>query len=68
MGAAELSDGAGVRPRICRTDPLVIESRIVPLADADADRRDRQLRAIVNLLRGARRRAAGMRPDTGDTR
>jgi hypothetical protein len=33
-------------------DTLVVEVRIMPLADGDIARRDRQLHAIVNLLQG----------------
>jgi hypothetical protein len=30
----------------------VVEAKVIPLADGDTERRDRQLRAIVGLLRG----------------
>jgi hypothetical protein len=33
-------------------DALAVEVEVVPLADGDTERRDRQLRAIVGLLRG----------------
>lgn len=33
-------------------DAPVVEVKVVPLADGDAERRDQQLRAIVGLLRG----------------
>ncbi|MGC1850810.1 MAG: hypothetical protein WA687_00040 [Solirubrobacterales bacterium] len=33
-------------------DAFEVEVEVVPLADGDAERRDRQLRAIVSLLRG----------------
>lgn len=47
------------RPDRDASDALVVETRIVPLADGDTERRDRQLRAIVRLLRGVLARRAG---------
>jgi hypothetical protein len=44
-------------------DTLVVEGRVIPLADTDADRRDRQLRAIVGLLRGVVARREKSRVD-----
>ncbi len=43
--------------------PLVVEAKIIPLPDADTERRDQQLSAIVNLLQGvlARRQGSELR-------
>jgi hypothetical protein len=44
-------------------DGLVVEASVIPLVDGDADRRDRQLRAIVGLLRGVLARREKSRVD-----
>jgi hypothetical protein len=41
----------------------VVEVEVIPLVDGDADRRDRQLRAIVGLLRGVLARREKSRVD-----
>jgi hypothetical protein len=47
-----LSGEATTRRDRDRAGALVVEAKVVPLADGDTERRDRQLRAIVGLLRG----------------
>jgi hypothetical protein len=49
-------------------EALAVEARITLLADGDLGRRDRQLRAVVNLLLGARNRAAERRQRPGNSR
>jgi hypothetical protein len=44
-------------------DALEVEVTVIPLADGDGDRRDRQLRAIVGLLRGVLARREKSRVD-----
>jgi hypothetical protein len=41
----------------------VVEVKVIPLADGDTERRDRQLRAIVGLLRGVLARRGKSRVD-----